>query len=133
MEEKCIVHYYNIRTKDALREVTETSLKSFKDKLIRETLGGSNHHYEQSAGVPDTHDKPYFLHAECFKKFTYAKTLSKRKGNDDNSVSKVLRLTEVLLELIISSSTTSNMFPDSCMICKKQKIKVNGSSIRKKL
>ena len=35
MEEKCIVHYYKITTKDALREVTETSLKSFKRQQVK--------------------------------------------------------------------------------------------------
>ena len=124
MKQKHLPDHYAIWT---LREVTETSLKSLKDnRLIRETLGGSNHHYEQCAGVPDTLDKPYFLHAKCFKKFAYAKTLSKRKGNDDNSVSKVPRLTRSIGRDDNSCSTTSSMFPDSCMICKKKKIKVNG-------
>ena len=54
------------------------------------------------------------------------KTLLKRNGNDDNSVSKVPRLTRSIAQVDNSSSTTSSMFPDSCMIRKKKKIKVNG-------
>ena len=52
--------------------------------------------------------------------------LSKRKGNDDNSVSIVPRLTRSIARYDNSTSTTGRMFPDSCMICKKKKIKVNG-------
>ena len=81
----CIIHYDSIQVKGSLRSVTKVSLKSLKENQeIRKNLGGDNYHYEQCLGVPDSLDSSHFLHPQCLKKITYAKTLAKRKGREEN-------------------------------------------------
>ena len=93
---QCIVHYDSINIKEPLRADTDVSLKSLKEKKeIRKNLGSDNYHYEQCSGIPDTLGADYYSHPECFKKFTYAKTLSKRKCNDGNSSESKIRRTRV--------------------------------------
>ena len=122
----CIIHYDSIQVKGSLRAVTEVSLKSLKENQeIRKNLGGDNYHYEQCLGVPDSLNSSYFLHPECFKKFTYAKTLAKRKGGEENpSANKFQKLTRSRQDVDVTPGERG-IFPDICMICKKKKIKVN--------
>ena len=77
-----------------MREVTETSFNSLlENKQIRKTLGGENLDNEQYEIVPETLEGKIFVHPECYKKFTFAKKLLKRKDDIcDNLSSKNVRI-----------------------------------------
>ena len=63
---ECIVHYKDIKFSKKLTPATESSYNTLKEcKRIREDLGGSNRHYEQSCRIPDIFDK------DIDKLFTY--------------------------------------------------------------
>ena len=113
--DKCIVHYKSLST-TSLREVTATTLSTLKNcKTIREQLGGDNLHREQGDGIPEELDKKYHYHPECFKKFIYAKTLAKRKGESQTCRQSKRRK---------STTDERGLFGNHCMICKKLQIKV---------
>ena len=84
------MHYDCLNIKEPLREVTDVSLNSQKEKKqIRERRGGENLHYEQCNDINDGIDKNYYMHPEYFKKLIYARTLAKRKGcNNENTLPK---------------------------------------------
>ena len=76
----CIIYYDCVSVSGKLRQITNTTLKTFKkNKVARIALGGDNFHQLQSAGIPETLDKSYYVHPECYKKFTLAVSLEKRK------------------------------------------------------
>ena len=96
-------------------------------KKIRESLGGENHHEEQCEGIPTVlNEEPLFYHRECYQKFIYARTLLKRKLENENEVTKSNKR-----PLTASSSTGAacskvGILPKQCMICSKERIKVGG-------
>lgn len=76
----CIIYYDCVYVSGKLRQITNTTLKTFKkNKVARIALGGDNLHQLQSAGIPETLDKNYYVHPECYKKITLAVSLEKRK------------------------------------------------------
>ena len=121
---ECIVHYKDIKFSKKLIPATESSYNTLKEcKRIREDLGGSNRHYEQSCRIPDIFDKdvPLFYHRECHSKFTNIQTLVKRKFTQDNTneISKKR-----------APRKESFFFPNHCMICKKTRTSVNKKEIK---
>ena len=119
-----IVHYKDIKFSKKLIPATESSYNTLKEcKRIREDLGGSNRHYEQSCRIPDIFDKdvPLFYHRECRSKFTNIQTLVKRKFTQDNTneISKKR-----------APRKESFFFPNHCMICKKARTSVNKKEIK---
>ncbi len=131
VKRKCIVHYSSINTSDYVVKGSEESYKTLIEcQKIREKLGGENQHKEQCKSLGhDFEHSEIFYHRECFQKFTYAKTLLKRKATKDeesgtSKSGKVQKLTR-------SSSSTAKtgergLFPNICMVCKKKNIKVKG-------
>jgi hypothetical protein len=128
----CLVHYGSIRTANTLTKVSEAAFQTLVEcKNIRLRLGGKNSHDEQCSGIPESFDgKELYYHRECYQKFTYAKTLLKRKVSQDGEASarkKSERCGHKSLKIEECSSTDSRgRFPNHCMICKKTAIKVKG-------
>ena len=77
----CIIHYDFITTSDQLIKVNQASLKTLTEsKEIRESLGQENHHEEQCNAIPEAlGERSLFYHRERCQKFTFAKTILKRK------------------------------------------------------
>jgi len=123
MTSQCIVHYegISIHNPHSLQELNEKTFASLiESKIIRQKLGGENLHPKQCAGVPVNLDnKTYHYHSECFKKFTYAKTLAKRKDNTLNQHEK--RPKRCKSEVVANER---GIFGDICMLCKKRQIKI---------
>ncbi len=127
MDELCVVHYDSIKTSTALVRLSKESFDTLTEcKGIRESLGGANHHERQCQHVPTMFgDEAHFYHRECYQKFIYARTLLKRKrAKEDESSGSSKRPSR-------ASDQTNNgnprqLFPNECMICSKQRIKVRG-------
>ena len=121
----CIIHYDFITTSDQLIKVNQASLKTLTEsKEIRESLGQENPHEEQRNGIPEAlGEKTLFYHRECYQKFTFAKTILKRKRDQvDHSSECRKRLSR---EHGASDSKHSRgLFSKHCMICLKERIKV---------
>ena len=94
-----------IFTSEQLTKLNQKTLDTLvKCKAIRESLGGENGHEIQcKKGPENVNEKQYFYQRECYEKFTYAKTLRKRKLNKteetDESRNKTRRLQKRLLRL----------------------------------
>ena len=73
-------------------------------------------HHEQGDGIPEDLDKQYYYHPECFKKYVYAKTLAKRKENEDACEPSRSKRQKGL--------NKRGLFGDNYMICKNYQIKV---------
>ena len=123
----CIIHYDFITTSDQLIKVSQASLKPLTEsKEIREPLGQENHHEEQCNGIPEAlGERSLFYHKECCQKFTFAKTILKRKRDQADDPSKCRK--RLSREHGASDSKNSRgFFQKHCMICLKEKIKVKG-------
>ena len=88
-EVSCLVHYGSIKTANTLTKVSEASFQTLVEcKSFRVRLGGENSHDEQCSRIPESfEEKELYYHRECYQKFTYAKTLLKRKVNQDGGAS----------------------------------------------
>ena len=125
-QRSCIIHYDFITT-DQLIKVSQASLKTLTDsKEIRESLGQENHHEEQCNGIPEAlGERSLFYHRECYQKFTFAKTILKKKRDQADYPSKCSK--RLSREHGASDSKNSRgLFPKHCMICLKERIKVKG-------
>ena len=123
----CIIHYNSITTSDQLIKVSQASLKTLSEsKEICESLGQENHHEEQCNGIPEAlGERPLFYHRECYQKFTFAKTILKRKLDQADDPSKCQK--RLSREHGASDSKNSRgLFPKHCLICLKERIKVKG-------
>ena len=81
----CVVHYPRLITSSILPLNDHKPSVLLSNKEAREKLGGEYAHIEQCEGIPfdlTVHG----THTECYKKFTLAKSIKKRKGiaNDDD-------------------------------------------------
>ena len=107
--------------------MSQASLKTLTEsKEIRESLGQENHHEEQCNGIPEAlSERSLFYCRECYQKFTFAKTLLKRKRNQADDPSKCRK--HLSREHGASDSKNSRgRFPKHFMICLKERIKVKG-------
>ena len=86
----CIIHYDFITTSNQLIKVREASLKTLTEsKEIHGSLGQENHHEEQCNGIPEAlGERSLLYHRECYQKFTFAKTILKRKRDQADDPSK---------------------------------------------
>ena len=121
----CIIHYDFTTTSDQLIKVSQASLTESKE--IRESLGQENHHEEQCNGIPEAlGERSLFYHRECYQKFTFAKTILKRKHDQADDPSKCRK--HLSGEHGASDSRNSRgLFPKHCMICLKERKKVKGN------
>ncbi len=95
-------------------------------KKIRQGLGGLN-----SESIPDVlGEEDLSFHRECYQKFTYAKTLLKRKGDGVDigldGERGVKRISRNIGSGESSKTDSRGRFPNHCMICKKESLKVKG-------
>ena len=132
-ERSCLIHYGSIRIAGTLTRVSDASFKTLLEcKKIRTSLGGENSHDEQCKGIPESlGEREFYFHRECYQKFTYAKTLLKRKivrDGDTNESRKAQRISHNTLSKTGKISTTDSRgrFPNHCMICKKVSFKLKG-------
>lgn len=133
MAATCCIHYDYIKTSDNLIAASKSAQQTLIEcKNIRENLGGENHHIEQCRGIPSNADEvsttELYFHRECYQKFTYARTLLKRKKTKDEeeeSSHKTLR-TALRASTASTNLRPRGLFPDHCMICKKKSLKVNN-------
>ena len=86
----CFIHYGSIKVSNHLTKVSEASFPTLLEcKNIRQSLGEENSHHEQCNGIPAAlEERELHYHRECYQKFTYAKTLIKRKCQDLDSDDK---------------------------------------------
>lgn len=132
-EQSCLIHYGSIRIAGTLTRVSEVSFQTLLEcKNIRANLGGENSHDEQCNRIPESlSEREFYYHRECYQKFTYAKTLLKRKisqDGDTNESRKAQRLSRKTSSQAGKISTTDSRgrFPNHCMICKKVSFKLKG-------
>ena len=100
-------------------------------KAARVELGGDNEHRDQCNGIPESLTTGLGYHRECYKKFTYANALLKRKKKNVPSISSTLFSSASSSHTRRSTETDSaGRFPLYCMKCKKVtlKYKINGKS-----
>ena len=97
-----------------------------ESKEICESLGQENHHEEQCNGIPEAlGERSLFYHWKCYQKFTFAKTILKRKRDQADDPRKCRKC----LSREHGASDYKNsrgLFPKQCMICLKEGIKVKG-------
>ena len=110
----------------------ENFCKLLECKHIREELEGENRHIQQSKAIPYVFEGVYYYHRECYQKFKYARGLMKRKINqvgvtqkegESRGESRVLRATTSMSDV----KDSRGRFPNRCMNCKKETLKVKGS------
>ena len=107
--------------------MSQASLKTLTEsKVIRESPGQESHHEEQCNSIPEAlGEKALFYNRECYQKFTFAKTILKRKRDQADDPSKCRK--RLSREHGASDSKNSRgYFPKHCMICLKERIKVKG-------
>ena len=82
-------------------------------------LGGDNVQPDQSNGIPPTFQTGLFYHQNCYKKYTKATSVLKRKNeNESTTATSTVRRTGELGKIL---------FPKYCMLCMSDKpIKVQG-------
>ena len=121
----CFIHYRQFNNISKLVDVNENTYQTLiENKNIRKRLSGENSHIEQCNNIPDEYVDGLQYHRECYQKFTYAKTLLKRKNVEKGESSSSKR----------SSGRNQNtqinvekkfLFPRHCYFCKKNRITVN--------
>ena len=79
-------------------------------------------HQLQSAGIPETLDKNYYVHPECYKKFTLAVSLGKRKRKKKSINVAKSKPQKVSLNAL----NERGKFGANCGICKKLQRKVGS-------
>ena len=122
-----IIHYDFITTSDQLIKVSQASPKTLTEsKEIHESLGQENHHEEQYNGIPEAlGERSLFYDRERYQKFTFAKTILKRKRDQADDPRKCRK--HLSGEHGASDYKHSRgLFPKHCMICLKERIKVKG-------
>ena len=65
-------------------------------------------------------------HRECYQKFTYTKTLLKRKSQENLATPRLSKRVRMTPESK-TSVTKKQLFPSCCYFCKKNRITVNKS------
>ena len=112
----CIIHYDFITTSDQLIKMSQALKTLTESKEIRESLGQENHHEEQCNGIPEAvGERSLFYHRECCQKFTFAKTILKRKCDQADDLSKCRKP----FSREHGASDSRGLFPKHCMICLK--------------
>ena len=117
------------------QQTFETQLKT---KKVRPQLDGANCHVEQCLHIPSLNSEQLKNHRRCYQKFTNIKQLSKQKlekhverpkkylrlsvGNKQNKKSSTSSLVN---DNRNNKGIRRLLFPDFCMICKKQTIRVS--------
>ena len=127
----CCVHYeiYNGESLSKLNQDHHIRLLEAKDARIK--LGGDNLHPDQCSAISNEFKTGLVFHQSCYKKFTKAISVWKRKNEDEDdtsgaSSSKVQRLRR-------TGEHTKILFPAHCMICKSANpIKVKGQTKKQK-
>ena len=93
----CIIHYENINHQNKTVKLSKQTLKTLEEnKKVRNKLGRDNAHIQQCNNITDIFINELVYHRECYQKFTYAKTLLKRKSQENLATprsSKRIRLT----------------------------------------
>lgn len=82
MSVKCVVHYQGIGAQDdnLLPLTREKYDRLLEAKNARERLSGANSHEPQGRGIPVAFDECYTCHQSCYKKYTMAISVFKKKG-----------------------------------------------------
>ena len=128
----CLIHYSSIKTTTTLTRASDASFQMLLEfKRIRQSLGGENGHDEQCNGVPESlGEKELYYHRECYQKFTYAKTILKRKSIQDKDTKEIRKFKQLSCSSSDigegSKSDATGLFPHQCMICKKDSFKIKG-------
>lgn len=126
----CVVHYSHIHFTKTFREVTETDLSALQDcKRIRQSIGGEDHHVTQCQQIPDSLDKKYMVHKECFKKFTKSRAIAKwrkHNGEEYHVNSKIPRFNREKSLSLYGDNIIKLDYTNLCIICRSQKMKVRG-------
>ena len=93
-------------------------------RKVRLELGGENVHPDQSSGVRPTYKTGLFYHQNCYKKFTKATSVLKRKTDTESATATS---TAGSSRVQRTGEHGSTLFPPYCMPCKPEKsIKVKG-------
>lgn len=85
----CIIHN-DFLPPDKLIKLSEMSFRSLTEcKKIRLSLGGENHRENQCKVILKLlNEELLYFHREFYQKFTYARTLQKRKFEKENEATK---------------------------------------------
>ena len=115
----CVVHYSHLSTSSKIVPLDASKHENLlTNKSIRKELGGANEHFQQCESIPEILDTSiHGTHVECYKKFTKAKSIKKKKSPED-TCSETKPPTKRLRR---SGEGAANLFPDHCMICKSSK------------
>ena len=116
----CIIRCKQFNNVTKLVEQTYKTL--IEKKQIRAKLGGDNFDAEQSLSIPESYKNGLKYHRECYQKFTYDKTLYKRKTTDEEPCGSGSRKRK---DLKLEINKKQHLFPDYCYFCKKNRITVN--------
>ena len=119
------MHYETEEKSDLLPLTKEHYTRLVSAKKDRAELGGENVHSLQGNNIPDTFPEERSIHRDCYKKFTKAISVKKRKASvSASSDGGWIKRTGDLGQ---------KLFPDCCMICRKStKMQVNGKSKKEK-
>ena len=113
----CIIHDDYISISEKLHQITFTKLKN---KVAHIAFGGDNLHQLPSAVLPETLDKNYYVHPECYKKLILAVSLEKRKRKK-----KPINLPKSKCQkMSLNAQNERGNFGVNCGICKKCQRKV---------
>ena len=118
----CIIHYPHYNNILKLVDLNEKTFQTLlENKKIRKILGSENAHDEKCLNIPNEYQNGLKYHRECYQKFTYAKTLFKRKivdGGEPSSVSQSSGRSGKNIKL------DKHLFPEYYYFCKKNRITV---------
>ena len=111
---RCVVHYKNIKLENSdiipLKDITYSQF--CKAKEAREALGGAYLHQEQCDLIPQDLDGTHHgYHRQCYKKFTNAVSVAKRKSSSSGEQPPESKRPRR------SGEFSGKLFPDKCMIC----------------
>ena len=107
---ECIVHYENNEDEELYPLTEEHYDRLVSAKNSRLELGGDNVHARQSSNIPEVYPENNSFHTSCYKKFTKAISIRKRKCSTSTSENGRVKRTGEL---------GKKLFPEWCMICKK--------------
>ena len=115
--ESCQIHYDVFdKEGDSVIKLTELTFKRLKEaQKCRVELGGDNLHV-QGSRLPDSFDESFYYHKKCYKKFTMAISIHRKRTKFQEFTKRRTKLTGEL---------SQTLFPKHCMICKKIVIVVN--------
>ena len=120
----CVVHYDGIDlASSTVRPLTKNAFETLlANKSVWERLAEDHLHKKQADNLPVTWNESYGYHPQCFKKFTMAVSIErKRKRDEDNARadSKKRRTSR-------TSEGSKQIFPKMCICKSKNDIKVKG-------